>query len=196
MRAPTLRGPFGWSIASILIIVVFFVYTGATLVRPFFGGTAYESTGPQTDNLIQKHDQYVAVDIGRFNGRSAFYKPIRIALPPPPPKPIEEEIPKEPDPIIELGPPPPPLTYTGPPLIAIIGEEAWFRSTGANPVIRLREGEELNGLKLTETMLPSMVKVEHRGGIYDVPLFTNEEPFFRDTPPAVSESEFFEEVEG
>ena len=52
----------------------------------------------------------------------------------------------------------------GPPLIAIIGTEAWFRvsGSGANPVIRLLVGEEQDGLKLVGTTLPSMVTVEHR----------------------------------
>ncbi|MBT4530898.1 MAG: hypothetical protein HOC27_06800, partial [Phycisphaerae bacterium] len=74
--------------------------------------------------------------------------------------------------------------------------EAWFRSNGTSPVIVLRAGEEQDGLKLVKTMLPSQVTVEHRRGVYDVPLFTNEEPFFSDEPPVVSENDFFEKVEG
>jgi hypothetical protein len=192
----SLKGPLGWSVASVLVICIFAVYAGSTLVAPLLSGDLRDSKDTQTGDLLKAYDEYAQVDIERFNGRSAFYNPISII----PPRPIvneepEEEAPTEPVEIIPTGPPAAPSNYTGPPLIAIIGEEAWFRSTGTSPVIRLREGEEKDGLKLVKTMQPSSVKVEHRRGEYDVPLFTNEEPFFREEPPTVSEDKFFEEVE-
>jgi hypothetical protein len=86
----------------------------------------------------------------------------------------------------------------GPPLIAIIGDEAWFRSsgTGSNAVIRLTVGEEQDGLKLIKTTLPSMVTVEHRRGEYVIDLFSSDEPFFREDPPPIVSDSFLEEVEG
>ncbi|MBT5136439.1 MAG: hypothetical protein HOK75_08395 [Phycisphaerae bacterium] len=196
MQDYSLKGPLGWSVASIVIICAFTVYAGSTLVAPLLSGGLRDSKNTQTGDLLKAYDEYTQVDIERFNGRSAFYSPIRIIPPRPPAKEEpKEEAPTEPVEIIPAGPPAPPSNYTGPPLIAIIGEEAWFRSTGTSPVIRLREGEEKDGLKLVKTMQPSSVKVEHRRGEYDVPLFTNEEPFFREEPPTVSEDKFFEEVE-
>jgi hypothetical protein len=101
-------------------------------------------------------------------------------------------IPEEPKPI------PPPPTYTGPPLIAIIGQEAWFRGSGSGntPVIRLKVGEEQNGLKLIETMPPAQVIVKHRRGEYPINLFDYNETFFRQDPPPVAVDSFLEEVDG
>ena len=198
MQAQTFRGPLGWSIASVLVMAGFLVYALLTLINPLLSGGIEDATDSHSVALLQKYDEYVTVDVERFNGRSAFYNPIRIAPPAPPPREVEpiEEPPEVPEAIIDPGPPPAPATYTGPPLIAIIGDEAWFRSNGTSAVIVLRAGEEQDGLKLVKTMLPSQVTVEHRRGVYDVPLFTNEEPFFSDEPPVVSENDFFEKVEG
>lgn len=199
MDLQSLRGPLGWSVVSLIAILAFVLYAVSSIVSPVFQQGDID-TPTNTDSLIEKYNKYVAVDIARFNGRSAFFKPIRIA-PPTPPAPPDPPIPaiverKE----VEYVPPAPvaPPTYTGPSLIAIIGDEAWFRGSGsgAKAVIRLLAGEEQDGLKLVSTMLPSMVTVEHRTGIYEIDLFSVEEPFFRtDSPPIVSDS-FLEEVEG
>ena len=85
----------------------------------------------------------------------------------------------------------------GPALIAIIGDEAWFRGgSGPDVVIRLKAGEEQDGLKVVKTTPPAIVTVEHRRGEYDINLFSNEEPFFRDDSPPVVQDAFLEEVEG
>ena len=198
MDTQSLRGPLGWSLASIIVIIAFCVYSVFALATPFLQQGRAQDTAYKTTTLVEKYNQFVAVDIARFNGRSAFFKYIRIA-PPPPPK--QEEIP-EPDPIIiveekETGPPDAPLKYMGPALIAIIGDEAWFRGgSGPDVVIRLKAGEEQDGLKVVKTTPPAIVTVEHRHGEYDINLFSNEEPFFRDDAPPVVQDAFLEEVEG
>jgi len=199
MNAQSLRGPLGWSVVSIIAILAFVVYAVSTIGSPIFQQSAADTTtSKNTDSLVEKYNSYVAVDIARFNGRSAFFKPIRIAPPtkPAPPVVVKEEEEEEVIyvPPVQTAPP----TYMGPPLIAIIGEEAWFRGSGsgAKAVIRLLVGEEQDGLKLVGTTLPSMVTIEHRTGIYEIDLFSAEEPFFRLNPlPIVSDS-FLEEVEG
>lgn len=201
MGSQTLKGPLGWSIASLLVILVFCLYAVYTIAAPFIQGGASEAGANKTASLLDKYDHYVAVDIARFNGRSAFFQPLRIA-PPTPPPPIKEPTPPDPEkkltPPAPVGPPPAPATYMGPPLIAIIGDEAWFRGSGSgsDAVIRLRAGEEQNGLKLVTTTPPAMVIVQHRTGEYPLNLFSSEEPFFMQDAPPIPNDDFLEEVEG
>ena len=108
---------------------------------------------------------------------------------------LVHDTPKEepPDP----GPPPAPSTYMGPELIAIIGDEAWFRGSGigSGAVIRLRAGNEKDGLKVVSTTLPSMVTVEYRRGVYEIDLFVVEEPFFLEQAPPAPDTSFLKEVD-
>lgn len=201
MDAQTLRGPLGWSLVSIIAILLFCVYGALTIISPLLQQGATESVNAKISPLVEKYDHYVAVDIARFNGRSAFFKPIRIAPPEPPRREVVQTPDPEPvvtSPVIDSGPPPAPAIYTGPDLIAIIGEEAWFRGSGSGPeaVIRLKVGEEQDGLKLVKTTPPAMVSVEHRRGEYEIDLFSSEEPFFREDAPPVAQDSFLEEIEG
>jgi len=199
MNSQSLKGPLGWSLAAIITMVIFCVYAATTIVAPFIEGMPSERLGANTDHLIEKYNQQVIVDIARFNGRSAFFKPIRIAPPytPPPPPPRQDP----PDPIETIHvvtPDPAPPIYMGPDLIAIIGDQAWFRGrgTGADAVIRLEAGEERDGLRLVQTLPPAMVIVEHRTGEYEIELFSNEENFFIEEAPPVVQDSFLEEVDG
>ena len=146
--------------------------------------------------LIEKHNEFALLDIARFNGRSAFFKPIPRPRTPTP----REPVPRDPDPIEQepevVTPPKPPQTYMGPPLIAIIGDEAWFRGSGSgfDAVIRLRSGQEKNGLMLVGTEEPTFALVQHRGGDYTLPLFTVEEDFFLENPPPEANDDFLEKV--
>ena len=201
MDTQSLRGPLGWSLASVVVICVVVLYGAIEVVSPMFQAQGDVASESQTMPLVEKYNQFVALDIARFNGRSAFFNPIRIAPPTPPKK---EEPPEPEEPIVkneeveDPGPPPPPIDYLGPPVIAIIGDEAWFRGSGSgsDAVIRLTAGEEQNGLKLVKTTPPAMVTVEHRRGIYDIDLFDTNEPFFREDAPPVVQDGFLEEVEG
>ena len=98
----TLKGPMGWSIASIAVIGVFCVVAISTILTPLLAISDEVVANSQSHTLIETHDEYALVDIARFNGRSAFFKPIPLPRPiptyvPPPkidPRPPEE--PKEP----------------------------------------------------------------------------------------------------
>ena len=85
----------------------------------------------------------------------------------------------------------------GPELIAIIGDEAWFRGigNGAEAVMRLKAGTERDGLKVVSTTLPSMVTVEYRRGVYEIDLFVVEEPFFLLEAPVLPDASFFKKLE-
>lgn len=193
----TVKGPMGWSLTAIAVIVLFCIYAISTVGAPLLTGSGELTSNTQSDSLIEKHNEFALLDIARFNGRSAFFKPIPRPrktpkyVPPIPREPDPEE--REPE---EPKPPKPPQTYMGPPLIAIIGDEAWFRGSGSGfeAVIRLRSGEEKNGLMLVGTEEPTFAMVQHRGGDYTLPLFTVEEPFFLDNPPTTPSDDFFEEV--
>ena len=193
----TVKGPFGWSLAAIAVIVFFCVYAISTIGAPLLSGSGELTPDTQSDSLIEQHNEFALLDIARFNGRSAFFKPIlrprkapkHVPLPPKDPGPEEQE----PE---EVKPPKPPQTYMGPPLIAIIGDEAWFRGSGSgfDAVIRLRSGQEKNGLMLVGTEEPTFAIVQHRGGDYTLPLFTVEEDFFLQNPPPAANDDFLEEV--
>ncbi len=191
------RGPISWSILSIVVIAAYGLISIATSVSPFFERSSEAIGDPQTKALLEQHDMLITMDIARFEGRSAFFKPVRKAPPPPPPPPAPKVVEK--DPVVQGPPPPPPATatYMGPELIAIIGDEAWFRGSGsgADAVMRLKAGIEKDGLKVVSTTLPSMVTVEYRRGVYKIDLFTVEEPFFLQEVPPDPDTSFLKEFD-
>ncbi len=194
----TFKGPLGWSILSIAILLIFCIVGISSVTSPLFDRANKEAQNNHVEPMLKQFDNYIAMDIDRFNGRSAFFKPIRISKPAPPAPPKKIEPPIVPEPVIvkDPGPPPAPSEYMGPTLIAIIGEEAWFKGSGSNAVLRIKIGDETDGLKVVGTKTPAIVTVEHRRGVYDVPLFTSEESFFRNEPLPRTTDDFFEEIEG
>ena len=79
MEQQTLRNPLGWSIASIIVILLFCAYAIATVASPLLNqGKADAPITSKTDSLVEKYNNHVAIDIARFNGRSAFFNPIQI----------------------------------------------------------------------------------------------------------------------
>lgn len=198
--ANKIKGPLGWSILSIFVLAVLAVIGISSLLAPLLGKSSEDAKTSATAPELEKYAQFVAMDIDRFNGRSAFFKPIRIVvpLPPAPPPPVRNDPPDVPTAIVDSGPPPPPQNYMGPTLIAIIGEEAWFRGSGTGPdaVLRIKIGEEKEGLKLVSTLAPSDVIVEHRNGEYPINLFESNESFFLEEAPEHTPDDFIEEVNG
>jgi hypothetical protein len=194
----SLRGPLGWSIGAILVGGCYLLIAGTAALAPVLHIASDDPIDPQTQQYIEKHASVALVDIERFNGRSAFFKPFRTvrAAPDPTPTPTPSTAP-DPTPPANSGPPPPPAIYSGPKLIAIIGDEAWFRGsgTGFDSVIRIRVGEEKNGITVLSTGEPSSVTVGYRSGEYPLDLFTYEEPFFAAEAAVAPPPEFLEEVE-
>lgn len=192
----SLKGPLGRSLISITLMITFGILFLINVVSPLLD-TSKEVEETQTDSLISQHDIYVAIDIARFNGRSAFFKPIRKAPPPKRHEPIPEPPEEIPTRVVDPTPLPPDPEYRGPPLIAIIGEEAWFRGTGTgiDSVIRLKIGEEDNGLTLVATAEPATATVRYRRGEYQIDLFSHEESFFTLDVPVTKTHDFLEEVD-
>ena len=195
MNSTDFKGPLGMSIAAILVIAVFICLVLANIASPIMM-QSQEVSVSDTNSLVTEYGNLVAADIAKFNGRSAFFKPIPIprarpepkdpATPPPPPPPVP----------VNTGPPPAPSTYLGPPMIALIGDEAWFRGSGSgiDSVIRVKVGEEKEGIKLVSTQEPTRATVQYRRGEYELDLFTYEEPFFEEDAPPLSEPDFLEEI--
>ncbi|MDP6541509.1 MAG: hypothetical protein QF444_04970 [Phycisphaerales bacterium] len=191
-----LRSPISWSIVSLLVIVAYGLVAITNSLSPIFHQSRNDPVDSQTNSLLSMHDDLLAIDVERFEGRSAFFKPVLKAPPPPPPPPRQEVAETPPQDIPDPGPPPPPATYLGPELIAIIGDEAWFRGSGSGEdvVIRLQAGEEKDGLKVVSTTIPSMVTVEYHRGVYELDLFSLDESFFLEHPPPSPETGFLKEV--
>jgi hypothetical protein len=194
-----LKGPLGMSILSIATLLVLGIIGISSIVSPLLGSSNATVNSTTSNTLLKQYETYIAMDIARFNGRSAFFNPIRIAVPlPPPPPRIEDDIPEVPDTIIEQGPPPAPANYMGPALIAIIGDEAWFKgsSSGPDTVLRIKIGEESQGIKVISTAAPSLVTVEHRRGTYPLHLFESSEDFFSEEALPPTSNDFLQEVQG
>ena len=191
------QGAISWSIISIIVILIYGVISIANSFSPLLERSTETIGDSQSQVLIEQHDMLITMDIARFEGRSAFFKPIRQAPPRPPTPPHTPIVEQEP---VDPGPPPPPpapSTYMGPDLIAIIGDVAWFRGSGsgAKAVMRLKAGSEQDGLKVVSTTLPSMVTVEYRRGVYKIDLFVVEEPFFLQEVQELPDTSFLKEID-
>lgn len=180
----SLRGPLGISLAALVVIVLFLVFWMPSL---YGSGATVFTGGPEKDDsltkLVAMHDTNMQTDVDRFNGRSFFYEPpvYRKPPPPPPPKPVVVEPPKPVEPPKKTYP----STYTGPKLIAIIGNEAWFRekSSDMDPKTRVSVGESHDDIELISTNPPSGIQLKYRGGgPYDVQLFDMDATPFDDQP--------------
>ena len=181
-----LKGPLGVSLAASLLIAMSLVVR----LPPMFTSLVVGGPGAVDDGMLEgllaQHDDVIRLDLQRFAGRSVFFTPPqqprpRPVVPEPDPEPVEN-----PEPVEDPGPPPPPSSYTGPAIIAILGDEAWFRrSFGAEAVLRIRVGEERDGIRVLATEAPWTVRLAHAGGEYDVPVFHFESPFLREDPPTM-----------
>jgi hypothetical protein len=169
-----LRGPLGASLAALCVIILFLLVMMPGLYRSTF--TVFQpgaNNDESVELLIAAHERNMETDVDRFNGRSFFYlprpKPKPRPTPPPPPPPAPEPDPEpRPDPV-----PTYPATYTGPKLIAILGDQAWFRKSSSplDPTTRIRIGETQHGIEVLSTNAPRGIQVKYNnGGPYDVEL--------------------------
>ncbi|MDG2291988.1 MAG: hypothetical protein P8L37_04965 [Phycisphaerales bacterium] len=177
-----LRSPLGASLAALCVIILFLLAMMPGLYRSTF--TVFQpgaSNDESVELLIAAHERNMETDVDRFNGRSFFYlprpkpKPRPTPPPPPPPAPAPDPGPK-PDPV-----PTYPANYTGPKLIAILGDQAWFRKSSGplDPTTRIRIGETQHGIEVLSTNAPRGIQVKYNdGGPYDVELIDmDSDPF-------------------
>ena len=153
----------------LLLSTVALVVAGIVLVVPLPGLLAamftpnigQDSAGENIQAYLAAHDRDLTTYRERFEGRSLFFRPrAPVRLPP------EQTVRKEPD--VAPLPPSIPTTYGGPAVIAVIGDQVWFKGKDN---LNLRVGEEGAGVKVLATNPPWTVKLAYAGGEYDVPVF-------------------------
>lgn len=187
MTRQSITGPFGLSVAALALAALFLLFTLPSLIGAVFtSGTGAARPAEAVDKLMAKHDEGMKTYQTRLNGRSPFFKPPPkyVAPPPLPPKPKDEEPPPPPPPVA-------PVTYGGPSLTAIFGDEAWFKAptTTDKPfTLKVGETEPKSGVKLLSSDAPWSVRVAHKGGEYTVgftsAMFdrTKSDMFFKPSP--------------
>lgn len=158
LSRPLLLSTVGLVVAGIVLVVPL----PGLLEAMFTTRIGQDSAGENMQAYLAAHDRDLETYRERFEGRSLFFRPpapvVRLAS--------TQRSEKEPDP-----PPPPPLipmTYGGPVVIAVIGDQVWFKSKDN---LKLRVGEEGAGVKVLATNPPWTVKLAYAGGEYDVPVF-------------------------
>ena len=165
-----------------LALVVIAMYIPALATALFADTLGEDPREPKIAASIDRHDEFISTDISRVNGRSLFYAPLPWP-PDPTPRTVVQKDPEpktDPEPKPDPGPPPAPPNYTGPTPNAIVGDRVWF--VGGD--VRVVGEEESGGVKILEIKPPWTVRIAHKGGEYDVPLFDDKgtEPFFLADP--------------
>lgn len=129
-------------------------------------------------DLLNQHAADKDAYQSRFVGRSLFHKPPAPRPKTPPPVARRQE---EPAPIEDLTPKPPPVprSYDGPSILFVLGEEVWFQNG-----LRLRVGEEADGITVISSDAPWKVKLGYRGGEFDQEIFKRIEPGLESQPRA------------
>ncbi|MGP1347842.1 MAG: hypothetical protein ACTS3F_14390 [Phycisphaerales bacterium] len=173
-------GPFGIAaavVATLALAIAFFVAI-ATLVRlPWAGPTSAESLRDPTA-WAERYEQRVATNRDRLTGRSPFFTPPAPPPPPPPPPPPRPVVEEDDEDDAPPPPPPPPSRYSGPAIIAMMGDVVWFENDR-----RLRIGEEASGVTVVSTRPPWSAKLRWNGVEFDVPLFERTTAEFLEDPP-------------
>ncbi len=158
-------------VAVSLVCIVVIVGTFAVLASALTGSIHDGLPKEVIDDLVAKHDVKTDEYATRFNERYIFYKP---PPKPAPPRPVVDTPPPPPPPVVDTTPKAP-ATYQGPSIAWVIGDDVYFNlvpATTTEKYMRLRVGEERNGLKVLNTEnLPRTVHVAHMGGEYDVKVF-------------------------
>jgi len=133
---------------------------GSLLGAAFTSSVDEESADP-LKTLATDSEQFLETSRKRFDGRSVYALP----SPPPPPRPPVVAQTKPVEPPKPPGPPPAPAAYTGPAPTSVFGDTVNFGQ------MRVKLGETVEGIKVTEISAPYSIKVEHMRGSYTVPLF-------------------------
>jgi hypothetical protein len=166
----SLSGPLGISLAGIVIGAGVVLLTGPGVLGAIFSPSSRDIAGEKEKaESLALHTDSVKGFQGRVEGRSPFFVPL-----PPPTTIVKAPVLKKPDEttiIKDDTPPPPPPDYTGPALVGILGEHAFF---AGSPDFVVDIGAETQGVKVLDIAGPWTVKVAHKGGEYDVHLLDPE----------------------
>ena len=184
MRRISVNTPLLLSVASgLLAAAVTAAHLPALLGALFTPRLEQDPTRDRLAEYLIDHEADLLTYENRFNGRSLFVRP----KPPPRIVPIVEA-PKDEPQEIDPPPPPPPANYTGPRVLAVLGDEVWFQTKWRNgpwegESLRLRVGQEGEGVKVIATDPPWTVRLGHAGDEYDVPLLERTFPDRHLIPP-------------
>ena len=173
------------SMIAIVLVVIVLAGSAMSFVSALLSpGVNDDDPAEPITRLVQSHQERSEVYRDRFAGRSIFYTPRPWPspprpTPPPPPPPPPDDPPGGDDPV-EIDdtpppPPPPPADYEGPPVLFVLGREVYFRTDDEDsPMIRvaLREQNEAHGVAVLAIDSPRTVTLGHRGGEYEIALFS------------------------
>lgn len=132
----------------------------------------------ETSAFLSKYLENHAVDSqtyqARIDGRSVFF------LPPAPQVPKPPTLVKKDESSGPAPPPPPPPNYTGPTVRFLLGNEVYFHAG-----LRIKLGEEKQGIRILAVDPPWTVNVAHAGGEYELTVF-NQIHIGIEEPPGTS----------
>ncbi len=183
---------FGINTSAAICLVVILVTAVAILLQfpklwnAAWGSTSDDQTPADTlARFVADHEEIHHQYQSRFDGRSVFHTP-----PPTPrqaaprPRPVDPGPEPEPEPI-DTGPP---SAYQGPSLVAIVGDEAWFKPPrDGEKTLQIPVGEEKGGVEVVSIHSIFSAKVRYRDGEYDISLFgewNQDAPFKDKSTPA------------
>lgn len=155
-------GPLVTSVIAIALAIGVVLANIPTLIQAL---SSPNSDGNDQDifaTLTEAHNRQAEVSSRRFLGRSPFVVPGRPRTRPAPP-PVRTERPKpEPRPVtkVDTGPP---SSYTGPDPTGVAGTVVFFDSD-----LRVSIGQEENGVRVLDILGPTLVRLGHKGGEYEV----------------------------
>ena len=139
---------------------------GRSLLQPSIDADSSNplaSLNEESGDLLEKSRK-------RFEGRSMYSLPPR---PVPKVRVVEQPKPPEP-PKVDLGPPPPAATYTGPAPSSVLGDFVFFASL-TDEDKRIKVGETKAGITVLAVNAPYSVKLGYQRGEYTVPMWAKPE---------------------
>ena len=201
-----LNQSFAWSLGSLALIATILVFTLPSVFAAAMSSNPEElQASTQLDSHLGKHREALDLYQDRFNGRSVFFTPNKTKAPYVPLPVVEQKAPQT-SRTEKVRTPPKPTIYTGPTLMAILGDEVWLKNSNRNDSpLRVRVGEEKDGVEILEVNPPWSVKVRYQTVEFVVPLFEVKEFLSEssetqaETPKGLIEttkSELEEEAEG
>ena len=150
-------------VITVVLAIASLLLTVPSLASAIFAKSIDSQSG-QDDLivLLTDHEEDIDTYLNRFEGRSMFFRPPPFPVVKEPKAPIADPTPVTP---IKTGPPP---TYGGPKVLGAYGQVVWFKDN-----LKVRVGEEGGGVKVLEINAPWTVKLGHKDGEYDVPIFSD-----------------------
>lgn len=169
LSRPLLLSTAGLVVAGIVLVAPL----PGLLAAMFTTSIGQDRTGENMQAYLVAHDRDLATYRERFEGRSLFFRP---------PAPVVRPAPKQTSEKEHDAPPSSPLiptNYGGPVVIAVVGDQVWFKGKDN---LKLRVGEEGSGVKVLASNPPWTVKLAYAGGEYDVPIFKDYKTKFSSNP--------------